>query len=131
MAAAASKVFRSAGSALLASLTLVISCHSPSVQTTVLNSGPTELHNIEVDYPNASFGISSLAPGEAFHYRFQLQDAGRIKVQFLDSREQPHSGTGPYARQGQDGTLSISLDGSGRNVWNANLRPSTTAPAGE
>lgn len=110
---------------------LMAGCRSPYVQTTVLNSGNTELHNIEVDYPSASFGISSLAPGQAFHYRFQVRDAGRIKVQFFDSAERQHSGTGPYAAEGQRGTLSITLDGSGKNVWAANLQPTVPTPKGE
>jgi hypothetical protein len=113
------------------SFVLIAGCRSPYVQTTVLNSGSTELHNIEVDYPSASFGISSLAPGEAFHYRFQLQDAGRMKVQFFDSAKKSHSGIGPYAAEGQQGTLAITLDGSGKNVWTANLHPSVPTPKGE
>lgn len=106
-------------------------CRSPQVQATVVNSGSTVLHNIEVDYPNASFGISSLAPGEKFHYQLQLQDAGRMKVQFFDSAHKPHSGKGPYAVQGQQGTLTITLDGSGKNQWAVNLHPSAQTPKGE
>lgn len=97
----------------------------------MLNSGNTELHNIEVDYPSASFGIPSLAAGQAFHYRFQLQDAGRMKIEFSDSAEKPHSGKGPYAAEGQQGTLTITLDGSGKNVWTANLHPHVPMPKGE
>ena len=113
------------------SLLLIAGCRSPYVQTTVLNSGNTELHNIEVDYPSASFGIPSLAPGQAFHYRFQLQDAGRMKVQFSDSAQKAHSGVGPYAAEGQQGTLTITLGGSGKNVWAANLHPAKPIPKGE
>ncbi len=114
--------------AVCVSLIFVAGCRSPQVQTTVINAGSTELHNIEVDYPSASFGIPSLAPGQAFHYKLQLQDAGRMKVEFLDSVEKPHSGTGPYAVEGQQGTLTITLDGSGKNLWGANLRPVARAP---
>ncbi len=113
------------------SIALIAGCRSPYVETTVRNSGSTALHNIEVDYPSASFGISSLAPAEAFHYRLQLQDAGRMKVQFFDDAKKSHAGVGPYAVQGQQGTLSIALDGSGKNVWTANLHPSVPTPKGE
>jgi hypothetical protein len=118
-------------SAAIVLLICATGCRSPQVETTVINSGATALHNIEVDYPSASFGISSLAPGQQFHYQLQLQDTGRMKVQFFDSAQKQHSGTGPYAVQGQQGTLRITIDGSGKSLWAANLHPSAPAPKGE
>ncbi|MHB1675223.1 MAG: hypothetical protein ACYCSP_13340 [Acidobacteriaceae bacterium] len=115
----------------LASLVLVVGCRSKLVEVRVVNSGTTELHNIEVDYPSASFGVSDLAPGATYIYRIQLQDAGRMKVEFSDSKQQPHSGKGPYVAQGQQGTLTLTLDGSGKNQWAAHLHPAATAPAGD
>jgi hypothetical protein len=117
--------------AVFISFVLLTGCRSPYVETTVRNSGSTELHNIEIDYPSASFGISNLAPGEAFHYRFQLRDTGRMKVQFFDDAKKSHSGVGPYAAEGQHGTLAITLDGSGKNVWAANLHPFVPTPKSE
>ena len=118
-------------SAGLATIVALAGCRSKLVETRVVNSGSTELHNIEVDYPSASFGIPSLAPGATYIYRIQLQDAGRMKVEFSDSKEQPHSGKGPYMAQGQQGTLTLTLDGSGKNQWVAHMHPTVTAPAGE
>ncbi|MHB2007012.1 MAG: hypothetical protein ACYCOX_03080 [Acidobacteriaceae bacterium] len=115
----------------LASLVLVAGCRSKLVEVRVVNSGTTELHNIEVDYPSASFGISDLAAGATYIYRIQLQDAGRMKVEFSDSKQQPHSGKGPYVEEGQQGTLTLTLDGSGKNQWAAQLNPESTAPAGD
>jgi hypothetical protein len=116
---------------VLTSLIFVVGCRSKLVEVRVVNSGTTELHNVEVDYPSASFGVSTLAPGATYIYRIQLQDAGRMKVEFYDSKEQPHSGKGPYAEQGQQGTLTLTLDGSGKNQWNVQLHPDATAPAGD
>lgn len=110
---------------------LLAGCRSPYVQTTIANSGKTELHNIEVDYPSASFGISDLAPGAVFHYRLQIENAGRMKVVFLDNAEHSHSGKGPYVAQGQQGTLEITLDGSGKNLWSAKLQPAVATPKSE
>jgi hypothetical protein len=101
----------------------LLGCSSPYVQTVVLNSGKVELHNIEVDYPSASFGISSLAPGAEYHYRFKIQDAGRMKVQFSDNAEHSHNAKGPYISQGQQGTMEIVLDGSGAAKWRTHLHP--------
>ncbi len=113
------------------SVLLIAGCHSPYVQTSVVNSGTTVLHNVEVDYPSASFGFSTLEPGATFHYRFQIRDAGRMKVEFTDSAHKTHTGKGPYLAQGQQGTLTITLDGSGKNDWAAHIQPHVTAPAGE
>jgi hypothetical protein len=115
----------------LATIVTMVGCRSKLVEVRVVNSGTTELHNIEVDYPSASFGFSSLAPGATYVYRLQLQDAGRMKVEFSDSKQQPHSGKGPYVAQGQQGTLTLTLDGNGKNQWDAQLHPAVTAPAGE
>lgn len=109
----------------------MVGCRSKLVEVRVVNSGTTDLHNVEVDYPNASFGISSLAPGATYIYRIQLQDAGRMKVDFSDSKQQPHSGKGPYAKEGQQGTLTLTLDESGKNHWDAQLHPEAAAPAGD
>jgi hypothetical protein len=117
--------------AALASLMLTVGCRSKLVEVRVVNSGTTDLHNIEVDYPSASFGMSNLAAGATFVYRIQLQDAGRMKVEFSDSKQQPHSGKGPYLKQGQEGTLTLTLDGSGKNQWTAELHPDATAPSGD
>lgn len=124
-------VQRAALLTLAGALSLLLGCRNPFVQVTVRNTGKTELHNIEVDYPSASFGISSLAPGAAYSYRIQLRDAGRMKVEFFDQAEQPHSGVGPYAAEGQQGTLLLLLDGSGKNTWTSNLHPAKAAPAGD
>jgi hypothetical protein len=110
---------------------LVAGCRSKLVEVRIVNSGTAALHNVEVDYPSASFGTPDLAAGATYIYRVQLLDAGRMKVEFSDSQQQPHSGKGPYVKQGQQGTLTVTLDGSGKNQWDARLYPTVTAPAGE
>lgn len=109
-------------------LLLAMGCRSPQVQTSVINSGNTPLHNVEVDYPSASFGTSTLAPGQVFHYQLQFRDAGQMKVQFFDNAHKLHSGTGPYAVEGQSGTLTLTLDGSGKNAWTTDLHPQRNKP---
>ncbi len=109
----------------------MVGCRSKLVVVRVINSGTTELHNVEVDYPSASFGMSNLAPGATYIYRIQLQDAGRMKVEFYDGKEQIHFGKGPYVEQGQQGKLTLTLDASGKNEWAPELQPAVTAPAEE
>jgi len=115
----------------VATIFLTTGCRSPHVQVMVINSGNSVLHNIEVDYPHASFGIPALAPGQRYPFEIRLQDSGRFKVQFFDKAEKQHSGVGPYAAEGQRGTLSLTLDGSGKNVWTANLHPFAATPKDE
>jgi len=104
-------------------------CSSAYVQATLRNVGPSELHNIEVDYPSASFGVSSLAPGATFQYRFQIQDAGWTQATFFDSAEHRHIDKGPYLAEGQRGTLDVRLDGNGTAQWKPELHPTVAAPA--
>jgi hypothetical protein len=115
----------------MAGVVIAMGCRSKLVEVRVVNSGATELHNIEIDYPSASFGISSLAAGATYVYRIRLQDANAMKVEFSDSKEQPHSGKGPYVKQGQEGTLTLTLEGTGSNQWDARLTPTAASPSGE
>jgi hypothetical protein len=54
-----------------------------------------------------------------------------MKVEFSDSKEQPHSGKGPYVKEGQQGAPTLTLDQSGRNEWTPRCHPTATAPAGD
>lgn len=98
-------------------LLLLAGCRSPMVNATVLNTGGRELRNIEVDYPNASFGLPTLAPGQQFHYKFQTEDPGKLSIKFEDAGGKSFSGTGPAVTANQQGTLGIEVDASGQVVW--------------
>ncbi len=89
----------------------------------MVNDGAAPLQNIEVDYPSASFGISSLPPGGAFPYHFEIQGAGNLQIQYLDSALHAHRSTGPRIAEGQEGTLTIHIDGAGAVHWDEQLKP--------
>lgn len=112
----------------IACIALLVGCNTAHVEVTVINSGATTLHNIEFDYPSASFGVPLLAPGAEIRHKVRLTDTGRMKADFFDSRHTKHSGNGPFAAEGQRGTLILTLDGTGRFAWDANLKPTVTAP---
>lgn len=84
-------------------------CKSPHVEVTVQNQTGVEVRLLEVDYPNASFGKDSLAPGASMHYRVQLQGSGPIKVQYGDPESKHPQMTGPEVHEGQAGQLEIVL----------------------
>ncbi|HEX4021079.1 MAG TPA: hypothetical protein VHX63_08045 [Acidobacteriaceae bacterium] len=118
--------------AALACLTLLVlsasGCRDHLVQTTVINQSTTTVRNIEVDYPSASFGISSLPPGGQFAYHFKIEGTGDLQLIYVDSAEHSHTVKGPYIAEGQEGTLQIRIGNDKQNVWQMQLKPEVTAP---
>jgi len=97
------------------------SCRSAFVQTAIVNHTGSTVQLIEVDYPSASFGTQQIANNDIYHYRFKIQDSGPIKITFTGARNQIHAVTGPTLTQGQQGTLTITLDGNDKVTWTPNL----------
>lgn len=110
-------------SLLLVSLFLLLlgGCRSAFVSATITNHSGASISLIEVDYPNASFGVGSLAPEAKFPYRFKIQGSGPVKMQFTDASGKTHSATGPQLAEGEQGSLSISIDASNNVSWEPNL----------
>lgn len=89
-------------------------CRSPHVEVTVENRTGAEVRLLEVDYPSASFGVNSIAPGSAYHYRIQVTGAGTVKVQYSDPANHQPQATGPELKEGDRGRLQIVLLPSGK-----------------
>ena len=75
---------------------------------TVRNEGP-DIHQLEVDYPNASFGRDALASGASFNYPPKLIGSGPVKVTFNDATGKSHTATGPVVQEGMHKNLVISI----------------------
>jgi hypothetical protein len=75
---------------------------------TVRNQGP-DIHQLEVDYPNASFGRDALASGASFDYPPKLIGSGPVKVTFNDATGKSHTATGPVVQEGMRKNLVISI----------------------
>ena len=71
-------------SALAVALTLA-GCHSATIATTISNHTSAALSLIELDYPSASFGTQTLAPGQDFHYRFKIIGSGATTILWTDA----------------------------------------------
>lgn len=99
----------------------ISACRSPYVETTLENNGPTALRLIEVDYPSASFGMQSLDAHGTFHYRFKVQGSGPIIITWTDAAGKAHTAAGPVLKEGQQGTLRISIDPSANVSWDQSL----------
>lgn len=99
--------------AVLAAGLALTGCHSAYVQATISNRTQDPLPLIEVDYPSASFGTQSLAPGADFHYRFKVLGSGSTAVLWTDAMHHEHKASGPSLREGDEGQLTITFNAAG------------------
>jgi hypothetical protein len=104
---------------ILAFLPILIltGCRSPYVEATVSNRTTQPLLLLEVDYPSASFGTQSLAPGADFHYRFKVLGSGNMKLTYTDSVHHDQKSEGPFLKEGTEGPISITVATDGIH-WN-------------
>jgi hypothetical protein len=96
-------------------------CRSAHVEVTVENRTGAEVRLLEVDYPSASFGSDSLAPGASLHYRVQLQGDGPVKVQYTAPDGKQPQATGPDLSEGEAGKLEIVLLPGGKAEFHPEL----------
>lgn len=75
---------------------------------TIRNQG-ADIHQLEVDYPNASFGRDYVPSGSSFTYPPKLIGSGPVKVTFNDSNGKSHTATGPVIQEGMRKDLVISI----------------------
>lgn len=94
-------------------------CHSPYVQTDIVNHSGSAIRLVEVDYPDASFGTQKVADGATYHYHFKIlgENPGPVSITFTGVDNKVHTATGPVLKPGQQGTLTITLDGNGKVAW--------------
>ena len=112
-----------AGFLAAASLVALAGCHSYHVETTIENRSGGAVTLLEVDYPSASFGADAIASGADFHYRFQIQGSGPLKVQYTQANGKAASATGPALHQGQEGRLQIVLLPDAKVAFQPDLKP--------
>jgi hypothetical protein len=99
-------------------------CRSPYVETSIINHTGGTARLVEVDYPGGSFGIQQIAEGATYRYHFKiLESAGPVKISYTGQDDTIHTATGPVLDQGQQGSLTITLDGNGRVAWLPQLDP--------
>jgi len=97
-------------------------CHSAYVNATVSNKGPSAISLVQVEYPSASFGTQTIAPGQQFHYRFKVLGSGTMKITYTDAAHAEHKFSGPSLKEGDEGSLSVAV-GNGTVDW----QPALTA----
>jgi hypothetical protein len=107
--------------AALAAVVMISGCHSAYVNATISNHGPTAISVVQMEYPSASFGTQSIAPGQEFKYRFKVLGSGTVKLTYTDAAQVEHKFTGPSLKEGDEGSLSAVV-GAGDPGWNLSLQ---------
>ena len=93
----------------LISLLATAGCRSHVIKINVTNTSSQPISNIIFDYPGATFGISSLAPGKTFPYAIKPYEAGMIKIQFTNAAGAIHTYTGTRVSKGDEGSIDVQL----------------------
>ncbi len=106
--------------ALAAALTLT-GCHSAFIEATISNRTAEPLAGVEVDYPSASFGTQTLAPGQDFHYRFKVLGGGPTTILWTDTGHHDQKNSGPPLHEGDEGKIAITFNPGAGPTWNLQL----------
>lgn len=95
----------------LISLALVplLACRSHVVEVTVVNASNLPVSTIIVDYPKATFGVNSLAPGKTYVYKIKPLETGPLKVRYTDAQGGIHTFLGHPLHKNQEGSIEIRL----------------------
>lgn len=110
-----------AASFFAAGLALALTgCRSAFIAVTIHNQTDRPIELLEVDYPSASFGTQNLASGADFHYRFKVLGSGPTTLLWTDASHHDHKSAGPSLKEGDEGTITITLASSGA-TWAESL----------
>jgi hypothetical protein len=105
---------------------IVISgCKSYWIDATVDNQTGQPIHELEVDYPSASFGSNGLAPGVTMHYRFQVRGSGPVKVEYTTPDGKTTHAQGLTLTEHQQGLLTIRILPESKVVFLPTLQPAS------
>ncbi len=98
-------------------------CHSYHIDTTIENRTGADIQLLEVDYPSASFGVDRIASGTVYHYRFQVNGSGPLKITYTGADGKQVQISGPTLVERQQGQLKIVLLPAGKAQFLPQLTP--------
>ena len=96
-------------------------CRTRLVDTDIVNQGPM-MHVLEFDYPSASFGADQLPTGGHYHYSFQIRGSGPLTLHYNDASGKSHTAQGPTVSEGEQGSLTVTIDAQNQVRWSASLK---------
>lgn len=111
--------------AAFAVLLATTGCKSYWVDANIQNQTGQAIHELEVDYPTASFGTNSLAPGGTMHYRFQIRGSGPVKVEYTLPDGKTAHAQALTLHEHQYGQLTIRLLPLGKIEIDPKLEPAS------
>lgn len=111
--------------ALGAVLLPLAACKSDWVNASIENQSGQPIRELEIDYPSASFGADSLAPGATMHYRFQIRGSGPLHVQYSIPGGKSAHADGPNLKEHQHGQVTIRLLPLGKVQFLPALQPAS------
>jgi hypothetical protein len=100
-------------------------CRSYWIDANIENQTGQPIHELEVDYPSASFGTNTLASGAAMHYRFQTRGSGPVKVEYTSGDGKTMHAQGTTLAEHQEGQLTIRLLPLGKVEFVPKLQPAS------
>lgn len=90
-----------------------LGCRSHVIQVTLTNTSAQAVSHIIVDYPAATFGKNTLAPGDIFRYAIKPVETGVLKVHFTNAQGVNRSFNGPTLHKDQEGSIEIKINQEG------------------
>jgi len=96
-----------------ATLLIATGCHSAFIDATIGNRTDKPISLVELDYPSASFGTQTLAPGQDFHYRFKVLGSANLKLIYTDTANLEHDIPGPRLGEGDEGAMTVTIAPTG------------------
>ena len=100
-------------------------CKSYWVNARIENHTGKPIHELEVDYPSASFGTNSLAPESAMQYRFQIRGSGPLQVEYTSGDGKTEHAQGLTLQEHQQGQVTIRLMPQGKVDFLPMLQPAS------
>jgi len=100
-------------------------CKSYWIDAEIENHTGQTIHELEVDYPTASFGANSLASGGAMHYRLQIRGNGPVKVEYTFEDGRTTHAQGLNLAEHQQGSLTIRIFPGGKVDFVPNITPAS------
>jgi hypothetical protein len=110
---------------LLLAVSSLTGCRSYWVDATIENHTGHPIHELEVDYPQASFGTNTIADGASMHYRFQIRGDGPTKVEYTTEDGKTVHAQGLTLSERQQGQLLIRLRPAGQVQFVPQLKPAS------
>jgi hypothetical protein len=103
----------------------ITGCKSYWINASIENQTGQTIHELEVDYPTASFGTNSLTPGASMRYRFQVRGSGPVKVEYTLRDGKTTHAQGLTLAEHQKGELLIRLLPQGKVEFSPKLEPAS------